>query len=367
MMLETTSVDASWPVAQDAGMPAPLDPSSILAARTRQGTLTKPAGALGRLEQLAIQLAGIQRTAIPSARPAACLLFAAEHPVTRHGVSAYPSEVTAAMVANFVGGGAAASVLSRRQGIPLQVVNVGVAMPPLAGVVRAPSADLPAGDLRTEDAMPVATFEAALAAGRAAVAGLAEAPRVLLLGEMGIGNTTAASAVAAALLGMAPEDAVGAGTGVDAAGRARKLAVVHDALARLPEGLPPLEVLRRVGGRELAAIAGATLEAAERGIAILVDGFIVSAAVLAAARHEPGIVPYLVPAHRSREVGHQRVLEALVGDASLALLDLDLALGEASGALLAFPLVELALFTHAEMATFDGAGVPDRDTESAVP
>jgi nicotinate-nucleotide--dimethylbenzimidazole phosphoribosyltransferase len=367
-MMTSVSVDAPRRVAHDAGMPAPLDASSMQAARLRQASLTKPALALGRLEQLAIQLAGIQRTAIPQARPAACLLFAAEHPVTRHGVSAYPSEVTAAMVANFVGGGAAASVLSRRQGIPLQVVNVGVAMPALPGVVRGASADMPAGDLRTEDAMPPATFDAAFAAGRAAVANLAEAPRVLLLGEMGIGNTTAASAVVAALLGMNPEDAVGAGTGVDAAGRARKVAVVHDALARLPAGLAPLEVLRCVGGRELAAIAGASLEAAERGIAILVDGFIVSAGVLAAARHEPGITPYLIPAHRSREVGHRRVLEALVGDASLALLDLDLALGEASGALLAFPLLELALATHAEMATFDSAGVPDREEgESTLP
>lgn len=338
-----------------------LDAESMDAARRHQATLTKPAGALGRLEELAVQLAGIQARVIPEARPAACLLFAADHPVTRHGVSAYPSEVTAAMVHNFAAGGAAASVLCRRQQIPLHVANVGVAMPDVAGVTRCPAADLPAGDLRTEDAMPLATFEAAFGAGRAAVASLPETPRVLLLGEMGIGNTTCASAVAAALLGLAPEDAVGAGTGVDEAGRARKVAVVRDALARLPASLPPLEVLRRVGGRELAALAGAALEAAERRIAVVVDGFIVSAALLAAARHEPGLVHFLVPGHRSRELGHRRVLEALFGDTSPALLDLDLALGEASGALLAYPLLELALATHAEMATFDAAGVPDRD------
>jgi nicotinate-nucleotide--dimethylbenzimidazole phosphoribosyltransferase len=270
------------------------------------------------------------------------------------------------MVHNFVGGGAAASVLCKRQEIQLCVVNVGVAMPPVEGVARAPSADMPAGDLRLEDAMPLATFDAALAAGRAAVSSLPAAPRVLLLGEMGIGNTTCASAVAAALLGLPAADTVGAGTGVDDAGRARKLAVVSDALARLPADVAPLEVLRRVGGRELVALAGAALEAAERGVAVLVDGFIVSAALLAAARHEPGLVDYLIPAHCSREPGHQLLLEALFGPAAHPLLDLDLALGEGSGALLAFPLLELALATHADMATFDAAGVPDREPSGAA-
>jgi nicotinate-nucleotide--dimethylbenzimidazole phosphoribosyltransferase len=256
-------------------------------------------------------------------------------------------------------------VLCRQQEIPLQVVNVGVAMPELPGVVRAPSAEMSAGDLRTEDAMPAETFDAALAAGRDAVRALSPAPRVLLLGEMGIGNTTAASAVVAALLGLDAERAVGGGTGVDAEGRARKVAVVRDAVARVAADEAPLEVLRQVGGRELAALAGAALEAASQGIAILVDGFIVSAALLAAVRSDASVRPYLIPAHRSREPGHHAVLEALIDpDVAHPLLDLDLALGEASGALLAFPLLELALATHSQMATFEAAGVPDKDADA---
>ncbi|MCB9611916.1 MAG: nicotinate-nucleotide--dimethylbenzimidazole phosphoribosyltransferase [Sandaracinus sp.] len=342
----------------------PLDEAAADAARAHQARLTKPTGALGRLERLVAHLAGIQGVAMPSSRPAACLLFASDHPVTKHGVSAYPSEVTAAMVANFVGtegrpGGAAASVLCRTQNVALHVHDVGV-LRATPGVPRARSAELPAGDLRVEDAMPRETFEAAWEAGRDAVRTLDPQPRVLVLGEMGIGNTTPASVVSAALLGVSAEAVVGRGTGVDDEGRARKLAVVREALARVT-GDEPLEVLRRGGGRELVALAGAAHEAASRRIAVLVDGFIVSAALLALVRHEPTVLPYLVPAHRSREPGHRAVLEALFGAAGEPLLDLDLALGEGSGALTALPLVDLALATHAQMATFESAGVPDRE------
>jgi nicotinate-nucleotide--dimethylbenzimidazole phosphoribosyltransferase len=341
-----------------------FDETAAAAARAHQAKLTKPTGALGRLERLVEQLAGIQGVAQPTARPAACLIFASDHPVTKHGVSAYPSEVTAAMVANFVGangrdGGAAASVLCRRQNVALHVHDVGVQRA-TEGVPRATCASMAVGDLRVEDAMPRETFEAAWEAGRAAVRALDPQPRVLVLGEMGIGNTTPASAVCATLLGVSPERVVGRGTGVDDAGRVRKVAVVADAIARV-ERDAPLELLRRLGGRELVAIAGAAHEAASRRIAVLVDGFIVSAALLALVRHEPDVAPFLVPAHRSREPGHRAVLEALFEDALEPLLDLDLALGEGSGALAAFPLVELALATHAEMATFESAGVPDRE------
>lgn len=342
-----------------------FDEEAARAARDHQARLTKPTGALGRLERLVEQLAGIQSVARPASRPAACLLFAADHPVTRHGVSAYPSEVTAAMVANLVGrdgepGGAAASVLCRAQNVALHVHDVGV-LRPTPDVPRGRSAELPVGDLRIEDAMARETFDAAWEHGRAAVASLEPMPRIVVLGEMGIGNTTPASVVSAALLGVAPEHVVGRGTGVDDEGRARKLAVVRDALTRVADD-SPLEILRRAGGRELVAIAGAAHEAASRRIAVLVDGFIVSATLLALARHAPEIAPFLLPAHRSREPGHRAVLEALFPSPRAAepLLDLDLALGEGSGALTALPLIDLAVAMHLNMATFESAGVPDR-------
>lgn len=346
----------------DFSFPA-FDETAAARAAQRQTQLTKPLGALGRLERLVVHLAGAQARPIPSSRPAACLLFASDHPVVRHGVSAYPREVTAAMVSNFVAGGAAASVLCAHLDVPLQVVDVGVATPYDAPVLRAAAAAMPVGDLRVEDAMPAETFASAWATGREVVAALDAATRVVVLGEMGIGNTTPASALTAALLGLAPELAVGTGTGVDAEGRARKVAVVHDALTRVADERAPLELLRRLGGRELVAIAGAAAEAASRRIVVLVDGFIVSAALLALARHTPGVLPFLVPAHRSREPAHRAVLEALFageGFRGEPLLDLDLALGEGSGALAALPLVDLAVATHARMATFESAGVPDR-------
>lgn len=331
------------------------------AARARQAQLTKPPGSLGRLEDVAIALAELQGVERPGCRPAAALLFAADHPVVRHGVAAFPQEVTAAMVANFVGGGAAAAVAARHLGLPLEVHDVGVASPAARSVerggarlVRHGVADLPAGDLRTEDAMSSDVFERCVAAGEGAVAALEPGTRVIVLGEMGIGNTTPASAVAAALLGRLAEELVGPGTGLDPEGVARKAEVVRDALGRLGDD-GPLEVLRRVGGRELAAIAGAVLEASRRGIAVVVDGFIVSAAVLAAVRHAPEVQRSLLFGHRSGEPGHGLILEALDGR---PLLDLGLRLGEGSGALAAFGLVELAVKLHGEMATFAEAGVP---------
>ncbi|HJK96694.1 MAG TPA: nicotinate-nucleotide--dimethylbenzimidazole phosphoribosyltransferase [Polyangiaceae bacterium LLY-WYZ-14_1] len=357
--------------------PDPLDQAAIAAAEARQNALTKPPGALGRLEALAIHLAGVQGTPLPESRPAAAILFASDHPVSRHGVSAYPAAVTRAMLGNFVRGGAAANVLCRQLGVPLLVVDVGVgveAPPPSTGpspsaLQVSPARTLPVGDLRVEDAMPQATFEAALETGRRAVADLHPAPKVLVLGEMGIGNTTPASAVTAALLGLPAAEVVGRGTGLDEEGLLRKRAVVDDALDRVAadDGEPepsPWQVLRRLGGRELAAVAGAAVEAGRRRIAVLLDGFIVAAAVLAAVRAEPWLVPFLVPGHRSREPGHRRALDAIFEQVSAPhaepLLDLDLALGEGSGALCALALVDLALATHREMATFDEAGVPRR-------
>jgi nicotinate-nucleotide--dimethylbenzimidazole phosphoribosyltransferase len=342
--------------------PRPLSVQAQAAARARQEQLTKPRGALGVLEELVIRLAGIQDDDRPQSRPAACLLFAADHPVTRHGVSAYPSAVTRAMVENFGRGGAAASVLARAQGVPLSVIDVGVAEAvevsggPGVSVVRAAVADSAAGDLVETDAMEPDVLAAAVAAGVAAVDGLPAGTRLVLLGEMGIGNTTCAAAVAAALLGETAETMTGAGTGVDGAALARKRSVVARAAARVA-GEAPERVLAAVGGRELAALAGAAGRAAEKGLAVVVDGFIVSAAILALVRRTPKVLPYLIFAHQSAELGHRLVLDAL---AARPLVDLGLRLGEASGALIALPLVDAACRTHAEMATFAEAKVPDR-------
>lgn len=345
--------------------PPPIDTQAADAAERRQACLTKPPGSLGRLEELAVRLAAFQGTPIPRVRPAAALLFAADHPVTRHGVSPYPSAVTQAMVRNFLTGGAAVSVLARRQSIPLHVVDVGVdgsteALPdpaPGTSYRRDRCAESPAGDLRVEDAMPPETFAACKEAGRAAVHELPSDTRLVVLGEMGIGNTTAAAAICGALLDGEPESFVGAGTGADEEMLDRKRAVVRDAVNRLAGLRDPDEVVRRVGGREIAALLGAMEAAVALRRVVLVDGFIVTAAALALLKRVPEARHGLLFAHRSDEQAHARVLAWLGVE---PLLDLGLRLGEASGALVAFPLVELACALHAEMATFESAAVPDR-------
>ncbi|WP_438005262.1 nicotinate-nucleotide--dimethylbenzimidazole phosphoribosyltransferase [Sorangium sp. So ce321] len=341
------------------------DAGAAGAARARQDALTKPRGSLGALEDLAVTLAGIQGGP-PASRPAAAVLFAADHPVTRHGVSAYPAEVTAAMVANFVRGGAAASVLCRHLGVELRVVDVGVAHPyervdrDLAGagalLRRDPVADDPIFDLRVEDALSEAVYERALRAGAAEIDALGGDTRVVLLGEMGIGNTTAAAAMTALLLGLAPEDIVGAGTGVAGDALSRKIEVVRDAVRRV-ERADPRSVVRAVGGKEIAALVGAMARAIERRMAVLVDGFIVSAAALALVQMAPGARAGMIFAHRSAERGHARILSAL---GARPLLDLEMRLGEASAALAALPLLDAACALHAGMATFESARVPDR-------
>lgn len=343
----------------------PIDVAAAELARAHQQRLTKPCGSLGYLEEIPVQLAGLQRTQLPSSRPAAAILFASDHPVAVHGVSAYPAEVTAAMLRNFVSGGAAASVLAKALAVPLTVVDVGVtgagtlASSEAARFVRAPVAEDEVGDLRVEDAMSEATFARALEAGASAVDALPPGVVVLALGEMGIGNTTAASAVATMLLDAHGADAdalVGAGTGVTGAALSRKRTVVRDALARVGHVRSPEEAVRRLGGRDIAALFGAAARACERRMAILVDGFIVSAAVLALVRSSPATRRSFFFAHRSAEAGHRRVLEALE---ARPLLDLGLRLGEASGALLALPLLDHACALHARMATFASAGVPE--------
>jgi nicotinate-nucleotide--dimethylbenzimidazole phosphoribosyltransferase len=330
------------------------------AARARQAELTKPTGALGRLETLAIDLAGLQHTDRPRAGRAPIIVFAGDHGIVAQGVSAYPQAVTIAMLANFCGGGAAISVLARELGSTLEVVDAGtLASEPMSGIVT----DKPrcgSRDFSQDAALAPAELAFAFDCGSRAVARhAASEPDLLIPGEMGIGNTTSAAAIGAALLRTRAETIAGGGTGVDAAGRAHKARVIDAALGlhSLVDDVSPERILCAVGGLEIAAITGAVIAAAQRRIPVLVDGFIVSVAALTASRINPSCRPYLIFSHRSAEQGHQLVLDAL--DAR-PLLDLDLRLGEASGAAIALPLLRLACALHNGMATFAEAAVPDR-------
>ncbi len=330
------------------------------AAIARQAQLTKPTGALGRLEQVAIDLAGLQQTERPRAARVPIIIFAGDHGIVAQGVSAYPQEVTIAMMSNFAAGGAAISVLARELGSSLEVVDAGtLAQAPVPGIVT----DKPrcgTRDFSVEAALEPRELAFAFECGqRAVVRATAEKPDLLIVGEMGIGNTTASAAIAASFLGMSAEEIAGSGTGVDVAGRLRKARVIAAALARhgLKASTPPEQVLSAVGGLEIAAICGAIIAAAQRRIPVLIDGFIVSVAALAAVRLNPSCQPFLLPSHQSAEQGHRLVLRALNVQ---PLVSLDLRLGEGSGAAIALPLVRFACALHNGMATFTQANVPDR-------
>jgi nicotinate-nucleotide--dimethylbenzimidazole phosphoribosyltransferase len=320
---------------------------------------TKPRGSLGRLEELACRLAALRGESLPGLPSKAVLVMAADHGVARGGVSAYPPEVTGQMVANFSRGGAAINVLARHAGARIEVVDMGVRFPVkgLAGV-RVHSMGPGTEDFTQGPAMRREVAEDALDVGTRLAHELADSGVTLLaLGEMGIGNTTAASALTCAFTGLSPEQATGRGTGVDDAGLRRKVDAVRRALeVNRPEPTEPLEVLARLGGFEIAGLAGAALGAASRRVPVLLDGFISSVAGLVAARLCPGVRPFLLTSHLSVESGHGRVLQEL---GQRPLLDLGLRLGEGTGAALAFGLVDAALQVLHEMATFSAAGVSD--------
>ncbi len=333
------------------------DAAAAAAARRHQDDLTKPPGSLGRLEELAVLLAAVRgRDAVPLGE-CAVLVCAADHGVTGHGVSAYPAEVTPQMVGNFLAGGAAINVIARATGARVLVLDAGVAadLPVhprlLARRVRRGSGDIVAGPAMSRD-----EARAALEAGIEAVWGLAaEGVEALAVGDMGIGNTTAASAVVAAITGRPAAEVVGRGTGVDDAGLERKREAVAASVLRA--GADPADgigVLAEVGGLELAAIAGAVIGAASRRLLCVLDGHPATAAALAASLIAPGALAYCVAGHRSAERGHGVALEHL---GLRPLLDLDLRLGEGSGATLALHLVRVAAALSAEMATFSSAGV----------
>lgn len=339
---------------------AAADEDARHSAEHRQASLTKPPGSLGRLESIAVDLAALQGRARPRVDAVRIVVFAADHGIAAEGVSAFPQSVTAEMVRNFSAGGAAIAVMARILGADLEVVNVGtvVELPPLPGVVNRRIAAGTANAVHAA-AMTPQQYAAALAAGREAADRARDAGTELFIGgDMGIANTTSASAVACALLGAAGSELAGPGTGLDATGVARKAAVIDAALARHAEGAgDPHEVLRRLGGFEIAALAGAFVACAQQGMPVLVDGFIASTAALAAMRTRPGIEEWMLLAHRSAEPGHDRVIRAL----GLApIVDLGLRLGEGTGAAAALPLLRLACALHDGMATFDEAAVSGR-------
>ncbi len=318
-----------------AALPAG-DDAAAAAVVARQAQLTKPPGSLGRLEALAAWLARWQGRAVPRLAHVEVVVFAGNHGVVERGVSAYPAAVTAQMVANFAAGGAAINQLARVAGASLRVVPIAL--------------DRPTADLCAVPAMDEVGFLEAMNAG-AAAAGDAD---LLCLGEMGIGNTTAAAALAAALFGGDGADWAGRGTGVDAAGLARKAAAIDLALARHGTGEDPLAAAASLGGRELAAILGATLAARQRGVPVLLDGFVCTAAAAPLMRLHPDGLAHCQVAHVSAEQGHRRLIAAL----GLApLLDLGMRLGEGSGAALAVPILRAACACHADMATFGEARV----------
>jgi nicotinate-nucleotide--dimethylbenzimidazole phosphoribosyltransferase len=345
---------------------APLDREAMERAAHRLDRLTKPPGSLGRLETLATQLAGIRGELVIAIERPAIAVFAGDHGITRQGVSPYPSEVTRQMVANFASGGAAINVLARAAGAELMVVDVGVAGEPLAPAMLAAgtrfvTARVAPGtrDFSREPAMTDDEVLAAIEAGRRVVDELREGGCDLLsVGEMGIGNTTASSAIVAALTGRPAIEVTGRGTGLDDEGVQRKVAVIDAALARhAPDPHRPLGVLAAVGGLEIAALVGAILAAASARIPVVLDGFITGAAALIASRIAPELGPRLIASHRSSEPGHAVVLDALGLD---PILDLGLRLGEGSGAALAIPVVAAAAAIVGGMATFEDAGVTDR-------
>jgi nicotinate-nucleotide--dimethylbenzimidazole phosphoribosyltransferase len=337
----------------------PPDAALSAAIQHKIDTKTKPMGALGQLETLARQVALVQQTLTPELRRPHLLVFAADHGIAQAGVSQYPSEVTHQMVRNFAGGGAAINVFCRQNGLGLTIVDAGV---------RGSFADLPAvrdekiaegtSNYAHEPAMTAAQCVDALQRGARLVDELQAAGcNVLGVGEMGIGNTSSAAVLMHRLTGRPLAECVGRGTGLDAAGLARKLDTLTRAVAAHPGvGTAPLDVLATFGGFEIAQMCGALLRAAEHGMLLLIDGFIATAALLVATRLAPAVLPYCVFCHESDEQGHRLLLAELGGQ---PLLRLGLRLGEGTGAALAYPLVQAAVGFLTEMASFESAGVSD--------
>jgi nicotinate-nucleotide--dimethylbenzimidazole phosphoribosyltransferase len=346
----------------------PLDVAAMQAARERQNKLTKPQGSLGRLEELSVQLAGITGNPFPSMERKVVIVMAADHGVTREGVSAYPAEVTPQMVLNFLRGGAAINVLALQAGARVVVVDMGVAVEiddPRRGVVTPPlliqrrvgagTANLAEGPAMTRE-----QAEESIQGGiEVALGEISKGADILATGDMGIGNTTSSAAIACALMNQSAEMIAGRGTGVDDEGLKRKLAVIARALdVNKPNATDGLDVLSKVGGFEIGGLVGVMLASAANRKPVVVDGFISTAAALIAVLLAPATREYMIAAHVSQERGHKLMLEWL---GLKPLLDLNLRLGEGTGAALAFHLIQASTRVLREMATFDEAGVSDKE------
>lgn len=341
----------------------PPDTDAMERARTRQGQLTKPAGSLGMLENIAVQMAGITQDPIPRNREhKAVIVMAGDHGVTSEGVSAYPAAVTPQMVYNFLQGGAAINALARHIGARVIVVDVGVAADIqhpglLSRKVAFGTANMALGPAMTQAQM----LEAIQVGMNVLDAQVAEGIDLMATGDMGIGNTTASSAITAALLQMPVAQVTGHGTGISDEQHAHKIHVIERALAQnTPDPHDPLDVLMKVGGLEIAGLVGVIIAAASHRIPIVLDGFISGAAALVAFKLNPLIAHYLFAGHTSVERGHRLILEQI---GLSPLLNLQLRLGEGTGAVLAMGLVDAALHAHREMATFEEAGVSQREEE----
>jgi nicotinate-nucleotide--dimethylbenzimidazole phosphoribosyltransferase len=380
--MSPTELPAAGLLARTVNAVHPADAPSLAAARDRQDRLTKPRGALGVLEDVSIQLSGIAGTCPPPMpEPAAVAVFAADHGVHAQAVSPWPQEVTRQMVANFIAGGAAVNALARQAGSAVLVVDVGVAtaldglIPDEAIVsdatvispgsarlldraVRRGTADLSVGPAMTRDEAIAAVEVGITVAAELVGAGY----RCLLTGDMGIANTTASAALIAAFTGEPAADVTGRGTGIDDATHTHKVAIVTSALSRhaaVVAEADPVEILAALGGLEHAALAGFILGAAAHRVPVLLDGVIAGAAALVAAALAPAALDACVAGHRSAEPGHTVALAAL---GLTPLVDLELRLGEGSGAVLALPLVRAAVAVLREMSTFDAAGVTEKSS-----
>jgi len=338
---------------------SPLDEKAMLAARQRQDQLTKPRGSLGRLEQLSIQIAGITGCLNADLSKKAVVIMAADHGVAAAGVSAYPPDVTRQMVHNFLNGGAAINVLARQAGAQVVVVDIGVAgeLPQHEGLLLSKIA---AGtrNILHGAAMSREQAEWAIQTGMHVMENLAkEGIRLVATGEMGIGNTTASAALISVFTGKQPASVTGRGTGLDDNGLRRKIEVIEQAIqVNQPHRDDPLDVLAKLGGLEIAGLVGVMLQAAARRVPVVLDGVIAGAAALTACRLAPQVKPYLIAGHQSVEPGHAVLMESLDME---PLLGLNLRLGEGTGAVLAFHLIEAAVKTLNEMATFAEAGVSE--------
>jgi nicotinate-nucleotide--dimethylbenzimidazole phosphoribosyltransferase len=339
-----------------------IDASAAAETQQRLDRLTKPRGSLGRLEELAVQYCAITGDRKPTVPRAMVMTFASDHGVVEEGVSAYPQAVTAQMVLNFLRGGAGVNVLARHADVEIRVVDIGVAheFGPIPGLVHH-KLMMGTRNMLHSPAMDRTTAERALMIG---VELAAEAARqgvgLIGTGEMGIGNSTASAAIAAVMTGTAVREVTGLGTGIDEQGLARKISVIERALAcHQPDPRDALDVLSKVGGLEIAGMAGVILGSAAARVPVVLDGFISGAAALVAAGLQPRCRRYMIASHRSVERGHRVVLDRLQ---LKPLFDLDLRLGEGTGACLGIGLVQAAIKVLTEMATFDEAGVSERST-----